>query len=303
MRSPALMSWLIIASAFIVAPNLIVVKGQSTGEVRDGATDEKKASEDSTTANTEDIAENQERAPEPDAPAEPTELPKLSDAQKAEAEAMPAVGKSDPEWKRLSKDGEAWIDLPGKRVIVDGEICLREGPLEMFACPRRTKEHESIVAVHSRMLEIHAALLRLGAKKGTTAKFQPVYQPPTGSEIEVRVFWRTSDGQPLIAKAQDWIWQGKEKKPTRVPFVFAGSQISQVSTAGSRRYLADDGDFICLANFSSAMLDVPMESTQANEGLLFRANPHRIPALGSKVRVVLTVSEEKPKEDTSGSPQ
>ena len=41
---------------------------------------------------------------------------------------------------------------------------MREGPLEMFACPSGTKEHESVVAVLSKSREIHAALLAIGAQ-------------------------------------------------------------------------------------------------------------------------------------------
>ena len=234
--------------------------------------------------------------------AEPTDLPKLNKEEQQEADAMPKVGEDKPSWTRLVKEGEAWIDREQKQVIIDGEICLREGPLEMFACPKRSKEHESIVAVHSQMMPIHAALLAIGAQKGTTAKFQPKYTPPTGSEIRVRVFWRDKDNKAYIAQAQDWMMQGKEKKPVTTPFVFAGSALWQDQATGVKRYLADDGDFICVANFTSAMLDVPLESTQANEGLMFRAKPERIPALGTKVRIVLTVAEKKA-EAPAGRPK
>src|SRR5690606_26283548 len=40
--------------------------------------------------------------------------------------------------ERLSKTDRAWIDVQRNRVLVDGQVSLREGVLEMFACPRNT---------------------------------------------------------------------------------------------------------------------------------------------------------------------
>ncbi|MEZ6093276.1 MAG: YdjY domain-containing protein [Pirellulaceae bacterium] len=71
----------------------------------------------------------------------------------------------DEKWVRVSPDQEVWIDVKGKQVIVGGRICLTEGPLEMFACPAHTKEHESIVATNASGQTIHAGLV--GHRSGT----------------------------------------------------------------------------------------------------------------------------------------
>src|SRR5436853_2750650 len=49
---------------------------------------------------------------------------------------------------KLFPKSDVWLDEKRKAVVVDGQVCLREGQLEMFACPRGTKEHESIVALN-----------------------------------------------------------------------------------------------------------------------------------------------------------
>src|SRR5688572_21509429 len=36
-----------------------------------------------------------------------------------------------PELKRLSKTGEIWLDTKRKAAVIDGQVCLREGNLEM----------------------------------------------------------------------------------------------------------------------------------------------------------------------------
>ena len=40
---------------------------------------------------------------------------------------------------KLFPASEVWLNKKRKAVVVDGQICLREGLLEMFACPRAPK--------------------------------------------------------------------------------------------------------------------------------------------------------------------
>src|SRR5690606_27879139 len=91
--------------------------------------------------------------------------------------------------KRLAPDYEIWLDPKEKAVLIDGQISLREGMLEMFACIKNTKEHESIVSANTKAYLVHAALLTLGAEPGSPVRFRPEYAPPTGTEIDVLVRW------------------------------------------------------------------------------------------------------------------
>lgn len=198
--------------------------------------------------------------------------------------------------KRLSPDYDAWIDPKNKTVIVDGQISLREGMLEMFACTRNTKEHESIVSVNSKAFLVHAALLSLGAEPGRPVQFVPKYRPPTGTEIEITVQWRDEAGKEKTARAQDWIKDINTKKAMAHPFVFAGSSFWIDEETKKKFYQAEGGDFICVSNFGTAMLDIPIESSQANTELAFEAFTDRIPPLGAPVRLIL-----KPKLKKAGS--
>ena len=66
-----------------------------------------------------------------------------------------------------------WIDKNNKQVVIMGEICQTNVPLEMFACLRGTKEHESIVSVPVEAYIVHTALLAVGAKAGKPVQFVP----------------------------------------------------------------------------------------------------------------------------------
>ena len=188
---------------------------------------------------------------------------------------------------RLTEDDDLWIHPTRKLVIVDGKVCLREGQLEMFACPKGTKEHESIIAVNCKAKFIHGALEAVGAKAGRAVQFVPEYQPATGPIIDILLVWEDNKGQRQHMRAQRWVKDARTDKEMTASWVFAGSGFWTDEETGIRHYQADGGDMICVSNFPSAMLDLPVESSQANTALLFAAFTERIPPIGTKVRLVL----------------
>lgn len=204
------------------------------------------------------------------------------------------------ELTRISKTHEVWIDANKKRVVVSGKICLRKGVLEMFACPQQTKEHESIVAVNSNASMVHAALLAVGAKAGKPVTYAPEYKAATGQRIRIDVIWKDDKGVAHKLRAQDMIRGVKSKKPMQHDWVFAGSQFWKDPETGDEYYQAEGGELICVSNFSTATMDLPVESTQSTSGLLFEALTENIPPVGTKVRLILTPvqaeTKEKPKE-------
>jgi hypothetical protein len=194
---------------------------------------------------------------------------------------------------RLAKDYDLWIDPKRKFVIVDGKVCLREGQLEMFACPKGTKEHESVVSVNCNAQLIHAALEAAGAKAGQPVSFDPEYRPAAGPVVDVYVLWKDEQGTSHRVRAQEWIKEAKTGKEMTQSWVFAGSGFWTDEQTGQKYYQADGGDLICVSNFTTAMLDLPISSTQSNQSLMFTAFTERIPPLGTKVRLVLVPRGKK----------
>lgn len=194
-----------------------------------------------------------------------------------------------PGMVRLQPNADIWIDRAKNRLVIDGNVCLIRGPLEMFACLKGTKEHESIVAVDCEAMTVHAGLLALGAKPGTPVVFRPEYKPATGSIVDITCIWTDDQGKVHRDRAQDWIREHETEKPMTQNWVFAGSGFWKDEDTGKDRYLAEGGDFICVSNFPSAMLDVPINSSsEAEKGLLFEAWTDKIPPKGTRVRLVLT---------------
>lgn len=230
-------------------------------------------------------------AAEPDEPANEAQASAQIAQTSEKKKRSPA--KDPPGMKRLVPDADLWIDPKNKRVVVDGTVVLREGFLEMFACPTGTKEHESIVAVDAKAYAVHAGLLAAGAKTGAPATFQPEYKPATGSQIDIDIVWRDVEGNDRRAKAQDWVRDIDSGEALKYPWVFAGSGFWTDEASGIKYYMAEQGDFICVSNFPSAMLDLPVPSSQDNQNLAYEAFTERIPPLGTRVRLVLTPKQDE----------
>jgi hypothetical protein len=174
-----------------------------------------------------------------------------------------------------------------RRVVVQAKVCLREGTLEHLLCRRTTKEHEAILAADVDARNIHAALLAAGAEPGRPAKFDPKFEPATGTSIRIHLQF-DKDGKKITVPAQEWVRTIKGQKDMAGDWVFAGSRFLQDPKLKGPFYAANQGDVICVSNFADAMLDLPMRSSSAGDELLFEANTGRIPPLDTAVTVILT---------------
>ena len=178
------------------------------------------------------------------------------------------------------------LDKTNGRVVIDAEVVLREGPLEMFLCPRRSKEHESVMVADVRSRDVHFALLLAGATPGKPVQFDPP-RTPRGQRIKVWIE-REIEGKTVLLDAREWIRDEQAKHAMTADFVFVGSQF--IRAPGSERtfYVGDDGYLICVANFQAAVIDVSQRSTAANaEQRLFIPFTDQIPEKGTKVRLLL----------------
>jgi hypothetical protein len=182
-----------------------------------------------------------------------------------------------------------------KKVIRVGlvcEVCLREGPLEVFLCKKGTKEHEAIVRIDADAQFIHAALEAAGAKPGKPTQFvnptteQAEYKPASGDKITVLVHYRHR-GQTRTHPAQEWIWDRNKKMALPFDWVFAGSVTIVDPDTGRKFYGANSGDIISISNFPYSLLEIPAEISKDDANLTYEARTTHIPPLWSKVWVIL----------------
>lgn len=225
------------------------------------------------------------------APIEPAQPPE------PKPEDLPPVPKSDPKSVLIEAPNLKGVIMevrPDKtrRVLIATEVCLREGPLEVFLCKKGTKEHEAILRAEVDAQKLHELLLLTGAEAGKPTQFvdpkteMPKYKPATGTKVNVSVHY-TKDGKPHTHSAQDWVWDKEKKAPLPHGWVFAGSIIITDPDNGKKFYGANSGDIISISNFPFSMLEIPSEISKDEAQLTFEAKTDKIPAIGSKVWLIM----------------
>lgn len=197
-----------------------------------------------------------------------------------------------PDAKALTSSN-LWVDRKKRRVYLDGYVAMRDGPLEMFACPMGTKEHESVIGTMAKASQVHAALLAIGATPGQPVQFLPEFVPATGQRIRVWVCWRDKEGKFHATDARRWVQKTGTKQSMTSEWVFAGSGFWEDPSDGRKYYRADSGDMICVSNFSTAMLDINVASSAAADRLMFSPFTERIPERFTPIRLVLVPIPEK----------
>jgi hypothetical protein len=191
----------------------------------------------------------------------------------------------------LQATAPVWIDNKNKWVVLQGEVCSVDYPLEFFVSIP-TKAYESVLSVDVEAWIVHSALLRVGAEAGHPARFDanvspPKFVPPTGTEIAIEVRWKDADGKVQSASAQQWVRDIKTKKALNANWVFAGSVFVTNQETGKEHYAADGGELICALSSPYAMLDLPMFGYGAIEARSFEAFKEHIPPRGTSVTLLL----------------
>jgi hypothetical protein len=199
-------------------------------------------------------------------------------------------------------------------VDIEATISLDEGTLELVACTKDSKEHESVIAVGARPIHIHTALLLLGAKNGSPAMRQAIGDeanrwidlPAKGDLIEVFLEIKDPTGKLTERPISDFITRSSKhaRNPGAVAtevdtatcfprtFVFAGSQLID-SGPGPKTYLAErSGHVISIATFGDEMLCLPEVHSHDNGALMWSIDPTHLPKKGTPVTLRLRLKKE-----------
>jgi hypothetical protein len=201
------------------------------------------------------------------------------------------------------------IDPVARVVDVNAEVCLDEGALELIACTKDTKEHESIVVLRALPSHVHAALLLLGARNGHPAMRRPLDEemtrwedlPPQGDPIDVSFVVTREDGTKQERPLSDFLMRSEEegapsegnKQKEKFPntFLFAGSHLGDAAET-PRKYLAEiSGNVISISTFGDELLCLPEVHGHENQALAWQINPEHLPKKHSKIQLRLRVKK------------
>jgi hypothetical protein len=209
-----------------------------------------------------------------------------------------AAAKKAPPAKKVRVGRHVFVEVENKkvaRVLVEAYVCLRKGSLEHLLTRRLCKEHEAILAADIDARDLHSALLLAGAEVGTPVVFKPWEAPPRGTRVKISLAYKDKGGKAVKVPAQRWIRHATTKLDLACDWVFVGSAfVVNSGDPAEVHYLANQGDVICVANFESALLDMPIWSPATGEND-YEAHTERIPPLETPVLVILEPVRPKKK--------
>lgn len=214
------------------------------------------------------------------------------------------------------------LDLPGIKlnlkercVDVNATICLHKGLLELVACTKGTKEHESILSISARPMHIHTAMLLMGASPGTPAmrkaqegartRWVPV--DPAGDSVCVSLVFAESKGKLQEYPIQKFISPAQPDEISGIPakkilatfpasFLFAGSHLVE-NGAGPRKYVCEQsGNVISISTFGDELLCLPGIHGHQNDGLAWQVNSKGLPGIGEQVILRLRPNPKAPEK-------
>lgn len=206
------------------------------------------------------------------------------------------TGEREKPVRKVEFKKNIFLEIQGdhRRVIVSGSVCLQKGQLELLLTRKDTKEHEAVLNADLDARDLHQALILANAREGKPVSFQPKYQVASGQPIKISVIW-SEKGQRKEVDARQWVRNANTKQPLKHHWVFAGSKlIANPLDPTKRIYLANDGDLVCVSNFESALMDLPIKSSKDSADLVWEANTEKIPPVGTPVSIVFEpIPEEK----------
>ena len=166
--------------------------------------------------------------------------------------------------------------------------------LELIACTRDSREHESLVVTSAKPSHIHAALLLLGLEPGTPERLDPsAPKPATGPALRIEILFK-ADNQTTTRRVEELIINAKTGKtlPDQ-QWVFAGSRfLPKANNNGTTTEVYDadgTGTLIGLATFGSETI-APRAgfSPEANIAEpVWIARKETLPKIGTAVTVRL----------------
>lgn len=226
-----------------------------------------------------------------------TLLPATAQDQPAKDDNKPAQD-IDPITEAIKKvneeDNGLTINTEKKYVDVQATVCMRRGDfLEMFACTKDTREHESILVTDVKPSTMHLAMLLLGLEPGSPLSYDMKVDPPKlvpaeGPKVDVFIVIKLDDVEQEIP-ANRWIQDNKTKEMKKGnTWLFAGSQFATFQD--KQVYQADlNGSAISLVNFGDDLLTLPNTMTDSNvsHDKVWAPRTQAIPKVGTKVVIRL----------------
>jgi len=180
-----------------------------------------------------------------------------------------------------------WVDANGKKRTADARSWIRHSIHRYFSQP--------LVAAPPGIELPHEEL-----RYDKYNKELLWYGPMTKDQREhLLTLWDDEKYQAAIQK----FYELSQSRAMTASFLFTGSRWNTNKQTGERRYAAEDGHFITVANFPSSTIDIAEESSASDGGQTYEGWETKIPPEGTAVILEIMPAARKPQPKPSNPQQ
>ncbi len=184
----------------------------------------------------------------------------------------------------IARIGSVLVDPSNRCVLVQGYINQTNGLVELLACGKEGKTHESLLILTASPIDLNLGLLLLGLKAEGRPAAVGVWADRRGPQLDLWVEW-TQAGQAQRCRAESLVFN--EKTGRALPataWIYTGSVIEN----GYFRALSEDSH---IATYWDpwVLINLPLDCG-ADDHVLY-ANEKAVPPLGTPIRLRLQVHQ------------
>ena len=213
------------------------------------------------------------------AEAGPARTEERSRLAKGNTEALPHI--------RIDRE-KNYLDLEATVIPLD----RLETWLELLACTKAGRDHESVLIIKARPSHVHLALLMMGLEPGSPMSWKVeddrvrIEKLPSGPPIAVTAIYLQRD-QVVEIPVNEWVVNQRTGEVLKDNvWVFAGSKFLEIE--GRKVFLADlNGSVLTLVNFGDELLARPTAMTELNDEQSWVAVREKIPPADTAVTLRL----------------
>ncbi len=180
----------------------------------------------------------------------------------------------------LYKLGKLELDLNKKTITIYGKVNMSAGVIELLACTKVGKVHESLLVLDVEPIHLQTALILLGLEFVGGVRYQGDPITPKGDRVQIWIEWN-SGGKLIRHRAEDLIYNRiKQSSMEHTGWVFTGSRMNNgiFMAQGS-------GTLITTYRDPDAIIDNPLP--EGNDDTAYIVNNKIAPPKGTEIKMII----------------
>ena len=200
---------------------------------------------------------------------------------KVAGESFPAIPAMTKVGDGLYKLGNIDLNLNNKTITMYGKINMAYGLIELLACTKIGKLHESLLVIDVQPVHLQTALILLGLEYVGGLRYQGDPRTPKGDPVRIWLEWE-KDGQKKRHRAEDLVFnREKQSSMDHINWVFTGSRINNQGVFMAQAI----GTLITTYRDPDAIIDNPLPEG-AND-TIYIVNNQITPPKGTDIKMII----------------